>query len=125
MVDETGRCHDRIPDEVPRSWSKQTVEEAIDKIKKSLEQRQKDMADKGGGDAGHQRRYQEESKWLRKLEERKGQLEREDAERQRRNKNTAKAVGTIGVGVGIGTILYWTISELSRLFPPRNLVPIP
>jgi RHS repeat-associated protein len=25
----------------------------------------------------------------------------------------------------IGTIVYWTISELSRLFPPRNFVPIP
>jgi hypothetical protein len=27
--------------------------------------------------------------------------------------------------VGAGTLIYWTISELSRLFPPRNLVPVP
>ena len=32
------------------------------------------------------------------------------------------AAGAAGVSVGV--ILYWTISELSRLFPPRNLVPI-
>ena len=35
---------------------------------------------------------------------------------------TAKKVVT---GVAYGTILYWIISEGSRLFPPRNLVPIP
>lgn len=31
-----------------------------------------------------------------------------------------------GTWVAIGTILYWMISEGSRiLFPPRNLVPVP
>jgi RHS repeat-associated protein len=28
-------------------------------------------------------------------------------------------------GVAYGTILYWIISEGSRLFPPRNFVPVP
>jgi hypothetical protein len=28
-------------------------------------------------------------------------------------------------GVGIGVIIYYIISEGSRLFPPRNLIPIP
>ena len=28
-------------------------------------------------------------------------------------------------GVALGTVLYWIISEGLRLFPPRNLVPIP
>jgi hypothetical protein len=31
------------------------------------------------------------------------------------------AANTIGVGV----IIYWIISEGSRLFPPRNLIPVP
>jgi uncharacterized protein RhaS with RHS repeats len=39
------------------------------------------------------------------------------------NPDTARKTGT---WVVIGTILYWTISEGSRiLFPPRNLVPVP
>ena len=35
-------------------------------------------------------------------------------------------VGTVAGGVAIGTIIYWVVSETSRvLFPPRNLIPIP
>ncbi|NQX68950.1 hypothetical protein HQN90_22740 [Paenibacillus alba] len=34
-------------------------------------------------------------------------------------------VGTTAKAVGAGTIIYWIISEGTRLFPPRNLIPIP
>jgi len=37
----------------------------------------------------------------------------------------ARAAGRAAGGAAIGTILYWIISEGSRLFPPRNLVPVP
>ncbi len=30
-----------------------------------------------------------------------------------------------GTAVSIGVIIYYIISEGSRLFPPRNLIPIP
>jgi RHS repeat-associated protein len=30
-----------------------------------------------------------------------------------------------GTAVSVGVILYWIISEGSRLFPPRNLIPVP
>jgi len=34
-------------------------------------------------------------------------------------------IKNVATAVGVGTVLYWIISEASRLFPPRNLVPIP
>ena len=37
-------------------------------------------------------------------------------------KNTTQEIGKWLAG---GSILYWVISEGSRLFPPRNLIPIP
>jgi RHS repeat-associated protein len=47
-------------------------------------------------------------------------------EREAEAKRKAKQVAVgAAAGLGIGAILYWTISELSRLFPPRNLVPVP
>lgn len=36
-------------------------------------------------------------------------------------KNVKRAAG----GVTAGVIIYWIISEGSRLFPPRNLIPVP
>ncbi len=39
---------------------------------------------------------------------------------------TRKNAAGVAGGVAVGTILYWVISEGSRiLFPPRNLVPVP
>jgi len=36
-------------------------------------------------------------------------------------KNLKRAAG----GVSAGVIIYWIISEATRLFPPRNLIPVP
>jgi hypothetical protein len=36
-----------------------------------------------------------------------------------------EVIETTAVGVTTLVILYWVISEGSRLFPPRNIVPIP
>ena len=35
------------------------------------------------------------------------------------------SIAPVAEGVGIGTIIYFIISEGSRLFPPRNLIPVP
>lgn len=54
------------------------------------------------------------------------------AENRRFQRNNGKPldpltiVGGVAGGVAIGTILYWIVSEGSRIvFPPRNLIPIP
>jgi RHS repeat-associated protein len=36
-----------------------------------------------------------------------------------------KTVRNTGVAIGTGDLIYWIISEGTRLFPPRNLIPIP
>lgn len=36
-----------------------------------------------------------------------------------------KGAANIAAGAAFGTALYWIISEVSRIFPPRNLVPVP
>jgi len=36
-----------------------------------------------------------------------------------------RGAAQVGGGVSAGVIAYWIISEVSRLFPPRNLVPVP
>jgi len=38
---------------------------------------------------------------------------------------TPQQAGNAAKGVAWGVIIYWTISEGSRLFPPRNLIPVP
>jgi RHS repeat-associated protein len=42
-----------------------------------------------------------------------------EIERRRKGTNSCATVASIGV------IIYWIISEVTRLFPPRNLVPVP
>jgi len=44
-----------------------------------------------------------------------------DCEREKKAEQATKAAGAVSAGV----LLYWIISEGSRLFPPRNLIPIP
>ena len=36
-----------------------------------------------------------------------------------------EACAEVAEAIGWGVIAYWVISELSRLFPPRNLIPVP
>ena len=35
------------------------------------------------------------------------------------------AVKRTAVAITVGVVVYWVVSEASRLFPPRNLVPVP
>ena len=39
--------------------------------------------------------------------------------------NTSKIKNSTAVRVSIGIIIYWIVSEVSRLFLPRNFIPIP
>jgi RHS repeat-associated protein len=38
---------------------------------------------------------------------------------------TLETAEIVGGGIALGTAIYWIVSELSRLFPPRNALPIP
>jgi RHS repeat-associated protein len=59
-------------------------------------------------------------------EARKGLRDRGTPESQLPPLITWKNAAGVAGGVAVGTILYWVISEGSRiLFPPRNLVPVP
>jgi RHS repeat-associated protein len=37
----------------------------------------------------------------------------------------AETMQEAATGIGIGVVVYWIVSEVTRLFPPRNLIPIP
>lgn len=92
MPDHTGRIHDDLPDCVPTNWGTDTVQDAIKDAEKSIEQRIKDIQDHRGGDAGHNRRLEEEKRWLEKLQERLRQLER-------------PACAVVGAAIA-GTVIY-------------------
>jgi len=34
-------------------------------------------------------------------------------------------VKNVATAIAVGVVVYWVVSEASRLFPPRNLVPVP
>jgi RHS repeat-associated protein len=70
MPDGSGRSHDIIPRVIPENWGKETLEEALEDARKSIENRLKEMQKHGGGDAKHWKRVKEEQTWQKKLEER-------------------------------------------------------
>jgi RHS repeat-associated protein len=94
--DFTGRIHDPIPESVPKEWGRQTCEEALDNVGKSLDQRAKEIADHGGPDAGHNQKYSEEQRWKKQLEDRLRQLQ-----------SAVVAVGTV-------TVITWGLWELTK-----------
>lgn len=67
--DQTGRCHDDIPEYVDPEWPLGTVEDAIDAIEESLRNR-KEQIERLGEDGGHRNRIRIEEEWLRKLNNR-------------------------------------------------------
>jgi len=64
--DDSGRCHDDLPDRVPTNWGPETIQDAIDAIEESIGQREWEN-DLLGPDAGHDDRIRQEEEWLRKL----------------------------------------------------------
>ena len=73
FVDETGKSHDDIPDVIPDAWTGDDLEQAIDQITKSIEERQQQMKD-FGEDPGHRERLRREEQYLRRLKKRLGLL---------------------------------------------------
>lgn len=53
--DDTGRCHDDLPDRVPPVWGPGTIQQAIDAIEDSIGQREWEN-DLNGADPGHDER---------------------------------------------------------------------
>jgi RHS repeat-associated protein len=77
QVDDSGRCHDPMPDKVPTSWTKETVERALEAMEQSKNQR--DHNDQRfGNNKGHDVRNSGEEKWRQKLRDRLRKLEQEE-----------------------------------------------
>ncbi|MBE9140285.1 RHS repeat protein [Nodosilinea sp. LEGE 07088] len=65
--DDTGRLHDPIPKFVPKEWEIGEVEDAIEGIESSIEERKRLMRQLGE-DSGHRERLRREEKFLRQLQ---------------------------------------------------------
>ncbi len=74
-----------------------------------------------GGDPTHQQAVAQEQRALQNCHEVKAALEAKAAKQNENNSTMAWLAG----GAAAGGTLYWIISEGSRLFPLRNLVPVP
>ena len=96
-IDFEGRIHDPIPDHVPAEWDQTNIEEALEHVRQSLENRRERGIENGVMDESHGRRYQEERSG-KKLEDR-----------------LSKIVGAAAVGIGatmvtvglVGSAGYW------------------
>lgn len=72
--DATGRSHDIIPSHVPSEWNKGQVQDAIDGMRKSIQERKRLMR-KLGEDPGHTERLRREENFLRQLNKRADELD--------------------------------------------------
>jgi len=77
--DQTGRCHDDLPDLVPVTWPIGVLEDALEAIEESLRQRYRDITSPTADplqEPGHRERIRREEDWARRLRNRIGQVSR-------------------------------------------------
>ncbi len=111
-VDHTGRpCprlhDDNFPDQVPKDWSRDKIEQLIDEVETSIENRERVLdptTESPEAHRGHEWRIQREKAWLRQLQEALGSV--------------AGTAAAVGVSVGVGATLY-KIMEGAGMFLDR------
>jgi hypothetical protein len=77
--DQTGRCHDDLPDLVPVTWPIGVLEDALEAIEESIRQRYRDITSPTADplqEPGHRERIRREEDWARRLRNRIGQVSR-------------------------------------------------
>jgi hypothetical protein len=77
--DQTGRCHDDLPDFVPETWPIGVLEDALEAIEESIRQRLRDITSPTADplqEPSHRERLRREEKSARKLRNRISQVSR-------------------------------------------------